>query len=62
MAGGDFDEVAEDVVEFDFEGVDAGAFAFVFLEGGDPVFSVAGGGAEFVEVFGVAVGDDAAVL
>ena len=62
MGFGDFDEVAEDVVEFDFEGVDAGAFAFVLLEAGDPVFAAAGGGAEFVEFLGMAVLDDVAVF
>ena len=58
----DFDEVAEDVVELDLEGIDAGALAFGGLEVGDPAFAVARGGAEFVEFGGVAVADDAAVL
>ena len=62
LAGGDLDEVAEDVVELDFQGVDAGAFPLVFLEAGDPVLSAAGGGAEFVELRGVAVADDVAIL
>lgn len=45
----DFDEVAEDRGEADFERFDAGAFDFLFLESGDPVFSFMGSGAEFIE-------------
>ena len=59
---GDFEEVAEDVVEFDFEGFDAGAFAFGFLQFGEPVFSFAGGGAEFVQFGGVAIADEVSVF
>ena len=61
MGGGDLDEVAEDVVEFDLQRVDAGALAFVLLEAGDPVLAAAGGVAEFVELGRPAVADDAAV-
>ena len=59
---GDFEEVAEDVVELDFEGVDAGAFALGFLQFGEPVFSFARGGAEVVEFGGVAVADEVSVF
>ena len=36
---GDFDEVAEDRGEADFERFDAGSLDFLFLQGGYPVFS-----------------------
>ena len=53
--------LGKDVVELDFQRVDAGAFAFVFLEAGDPVLAAARGVAEFVEFGGPSVADDAAV-
>ena len=62
LAGGDLNEVAEDVVEFNLERVDAGALALVFLEAGDPILTTARCGAEFVKLGGVAVADDVAVF
>ena len=61
VAGGDFDEVAKDIVELDLERIDAGAFAFVFLQACDPVLAAARGVAEFVEFRRPAVADDAAI-
>ncbi len=62
MALGDLDEVAEDVVELDLEGVDPGALALGFLELRDPLLAIAGGGAEVVELGAETVADEAAVL
>jgi hypothetical protein len=59
---GDFDEVAEDLVEADLEGLDAGALDFAGLELGDPLLAVVGGGAQFVELGVEALADDAAFL
>ena len=59
---GDFEKVAEDVVEFDFEGFDAGAFALGFLQFGEPVFPFARGGAKFVEFSGVSVANEVSVF
>ena len=58
---GDLNEVAEDVVEFDFQGVDAGAFPLGLLHFGNPLLATSGGISEFVEGFRVAVSDDATV-
>ena len=57
---GDFDEVAEDRVEFDFETGDAGAFDFAGLEVGDPLFAVGAGAAEDIEFRVPAVAEHAA--
>ena len=62
LRGGDFDEISEDVVELDFQGIDSRAFAFVFLETGDPIFSAACCGAEFIELWRITVADDVAFL
>jgi len=53
----DFDVVAEDLVEADFEGVDAGALALALFHGGDDLLAVFADIAEFVE-FGVVAGPD----
>ena len=58
---GDFDEVAEDGSEADLEGFDARPLDFLFLQGGDPVFSLVRGRAEFVQVRVVACLDEAAI-
>jgi hypothetical protein len=58
---GNFDVVAKDLVEADFEGVDAGAFAFALFHGGDDLLAVLAEIAEFVE-FGVIAGADHAGL
>jgi len=52
---GDFDVVAKDLIEADFEGVDAGPLALALFHGGDDLFAVLGEIAEFVE-FGVEAG------
>ncbi len=58
---GDFEVVAEDGIEADFERGDAGAFALAGLDVGDELAAVGGEGAEVVE-FGVEAGaDDVAV-
>ena len=57
---GDFDEVAEDCVVFDFETGDAGAFDFAGLEVGDPLFAVGAGAAEDIEFRVPAVAEHAA--
>ncbi|MEY3460037.1 MAG: hypothetical protein RL215_3194 [Planctomycetota bacterium] len=61
ICSGDFEVVAEDFVEADFEAVDTGAFDFASLVGGHPLSSAAHEVAEFVE-FGIEAGaNDAAV-
>jgi hypothetical protein len=54
---GNFDVVAEDLIEADFEGVDAGALAFALFHGGDDLLAVLAQIAEFVE-FGMVPGAD----
>ena len=54
---GNFDVVAEDLVEADFQGVDAGAFALALFHGGDDLLAVLAEVAKFVE-FGVIAGAD----
>src|ERR1700733_6901633 len=56
---GNFDVVAEDLVEPNFEGIDAGAKALAFLDGGDGLFAAAGETAKLVE-FGVVAGANSA--
>ena len=56
----DFDVVAEDFVEADFEGGDAGAGDFVGLIAGDPLFAAGGQIAEVIEVWVEARADEAA--
>ncbi len=58
---GNFDVVAEDLIEADFERADAGAEALALLDGGDGLFATAGERAELVE-FGVIAGADVAGL
>ena len=52
VGSGDFEVVAEDFVEADFEAIDAGAFDFASLISGHPLSSAAHEVAEFVE-FGI---------
>jgi hypothetical protein len=59
---GDFDEVAEDGVEADFEGGDSGLLDFLELELGDPILAVGAGLAEFIERGIEAVADQAALF
>ena len=59
--GGDFDEIAEDVVEFDFEAVDAGVFLVLVLQVGDEAAALVFEGFEIVEALVVAARDEAAV-
>ena len=61
IALGNFDIVAEDLVVIDFERFDPGAFLFLRLQFGDPLFAVGGGGAEFIQ-FGVVAGADHAAI
>ncbi len=50
MAFGNFDVIAEDLVEADFQGIDAGAFAFALFHGGDDLFAVLAEVTEVVEL------------
>ena len=61
MFGGDFDKVAEDVVKFDFEAVDAGVFLILVLQVGDEAPALVFEGFEVVEALVVAACDEAAV-
>jgi hypothetical protein len=62
LGSGDFDEISKDVVELDFQGIDPRSLAFIFLKSGDPIFSAAGCGAEFIELRIITVADDVAVF
>ena len=59
---GDFDEVAEHLVEANFQGADAGALDFLRLKGRNPLFAVVGGGAKLIQLFMIALADEAAFL
>ncbi len=54
---GNFDVVAENLIEADFEGIDAGALAFALFHGGDDLFAVFADIAKLIE-FGVIAGAD----
>src|SRR5262245_7804650 len=54
---GDFNVVAKDLIEADFERSDAGAFALALFHGGDDLLAVLGEVSELVE-FGVKAGAD----
>ena len=56
---GDFDVVAEDLIETDFEGVDAGTLAFALFRGSDDLLAVLAEVAEFVKFDVVAGAEDA---
>ena len=58
---GDFDVVAEDVVEADLQRLDAGAGALAGLDLGDDLAAIAAKVAQFVEI-GVAAGADGAAI
>ena len=61
MARGDFQVVAEDVIEADLEGADAGAGPLTRLDLGDVALAVAAQAAQLIEFSMVAGADDAAV-
>ena len=50
LGAGDLDEVTEDVIEFDFQRVDARACALRFLESSDEAFAIARDAAKFIEL------------
>src|SRR5258707_10859700 len=58
---GDFNVVAEDVVEADFEGGDVGALALALFHGSDDLFAVLAEVAQLVELAVEAAADDAGI-